>query len=48
MLAPLHPMRNIRLSGQDIHTGHSSIDLDVRREALGADHGEGKKTIMLG
>ncbi|KZP19840.1 Thioesterase/thiol ester dehydrase-isomerase [Athelia psychrophila] len=48
MLAPLYPVRDIRLSGQVIHTGRSSIEVAVRMEALGADHAEGEKTIMLG
>lgn len=46
MLAPLHPVRDMRLSGQVIHTGRSSMEVAVRMEALEKDGHE--QTIMLG
>lgn len=46
MLAPLNPVRDMRLSGQVIHTGRSSMEVAVRMEALEKDGREG--TIMLG
>jgi len=46
MLAPLYPVRDMRLSGQVIHTGKSSMEVAVRMEALEKDGGE--ETIMLG
>ncbi|KAL6308875.1 Thioesterase/thiol ester dehydrase-isomerase [Sparassis latifolia] len=46
MLAPLHPVRDMRLSGQVIHTGRSSMEVAVRMEALGEDGKE--ETILLG
>jgi len=46
MLAPLHPVRDIRLSGQVIYTGKSSMEVAVKMEALGSDGKE--ETLMLG
>lgn len=46
MLASLYPVRDMRLSGQVIHTGKSSLEVAVRMEALGKDGNE--QTIMLG
>ncbi|KAH9948493.1 Thioesterase/thiol ester dehydrase-isomerase [Amylocystis lapponica] len=46
MLAPLYPVRDMRLSGQVIHTGRSSMEIAVRMEALEKDGTE--KTILLG
>ena len=46
MLAPLYPVRDMRLSGQVIHTGRSSLEIAVRMEALEKDGKE--ETIMLG
>ncbi|PCH43033.1 Thioesterase/thiol ester dehydrase-isomerase [Wolfiporia cocos MD-104 SS10] len=46
MLAPLYPVRDMRLSGQVIHTGRSSMEVAVRMEALEKDGRE--ETIMLG
>ncbi|KAI0370883.1 Thioesterase/thiol ester dehydrase-isomerase [Pilatotrama ljubarskyi] len=46
MLAPLYPVRDMRLSGQVIHTGRSSLEVAVRMEALEKDGKE--ETIMLG
>ena len=46
MLAPLYPVRDMRLSGQVIHTGRSSMEVAVRMEALEKDGRE--QTIMLG
>ncbi|KAF7979101.1 hypothetical protein HWV62_43626 [Athelia sp. TMB] len=50
MLAPLYPVRDLRLSGQVIHTGRSSIEIAVRMEALGSDGTQDAddETIMLG
>ncbi|KAI0369063.1 Thioesterase/thiol ester dehydrase-isomerase [Pilatotrama ljubarskyi] len=45
MLASLYPVRDMRLSGQVIHTGRSSLEVAVRVEALEKDGKE--KTIML-
>jgi acyl-coenzyme A thioesterase 9 len=46
MLAPLNPVRDLRLSGQVIYTGHSSMEVAVRMEAMGSDGSE--ETVMLG
>ncbi|PIL25877.1 transporter [Ganoderma sinense ZZ0214-1] len=46
MLASLYPVRDMRLSGQVIHTGKSSMEVAVRMQALDKDGGE--ETIMLG
>lgn len=46
MLAPLDPVRDIRLSGQVIYTGHSSMEIAVKMEALNS--GGVDETIMLG
>ncbi|OCH88958.1 Thioesterase/thiol ester dehydrase-isomerase [Obba rivulosa] len=47
MLADLYPpIRDMRLSGQVIHTGRSSMEVAVRMEALEKDGKE--ETIMLG
>ncbi|PSR79848.1 hypothetical protein PHLCEN_2v6894 [Hermanssonia centrifuga] len=46
MLAPLHPVRDMRLSGQVIYVGRSSMEVAVRMEALNLDGTE--ETIMLG
>ncbi|KAF9219366.1 Thioesterase/thiol ester dehydrase-isomerase [Gyrodon lividus] len=46
MLAPLYPVRDIRLSGQVIYTGKSSMEVAVKMEALGPDGKE--ETLMLG
>ncbi|KZT05215.1 Thioesterase/thiol ester dehydrase-isomerase [Laetiporus sulphureus 93-53] len=46
MLAPMYPVRDMRLSGQVIHTGKSSMEVAVRMEAIQKDGTE--ETIMLG
>ncbi|KIJ60477.1 hypothetical protein HYDPIDRAFT_139201 [Hydnomerulius pinastri MD-312] len=46
MLAPVYPVRDIRLSGQVIYTGKSSMEVAVKMEALGSDGKE--ETLMLG
>lgn len=48
MLHPLTPsnVKDIRLSGQVIYTGRSSMEVVVKMEALGRDNAE--ETIMLG
>lgn len=46
MLAPLLPVRDLRLSGQVIHTGQSSMEIAVKMEAVGSNGQE--ETIMLG
>lgn len=46
MLAPLDPVRDLRLSGQVIYVGRSSMEVAVRMEALDADGRE--ETIMIG
>jgi acyl-coenzyme A thioesterase 9 len=45
MLAPLKPV-DLRLSGQVIHVGKSSMDVVVQLEALEKDGAE--QTLMLG
>ncbi|KAG8835529.1 hypothetical protein FRC17_002758 [Serendipita sp. 399] len=48
MLSPLTPknVKDLRLSGQVIYTGRSSMEVVVKMEALGQDNAE--ETIMLG
>lgn len=46
ILAPLRPVRDIRLSGQVIYTGTSSMEVAVKMEAINADKHE--ETLMLG
>lgn len=46
MLAHLHPVRDMRLSGQVIYVGKSSMEVAVRMEALNPDGSE--ETVMLG
>lgn len=46
MLSSLYPIRDMRLSGQVIHTGKSSMEIAVRMEGIEKDGSE--KTIMLG
>jgi acyl-coenzyme A thioesterase 9 len=46
MLAPLHPIRDLRLSGQVIYTGRSSMEVAVKMEAMSS--GGAEETIMLG
>lgn len=46
MLADLNPVRDMRLSGQVIFVGTSSMEVAVRMEALNPDGSE--ETVMLG
>lgn len=46
MLAPLHPVRDLRLNGQVIYVGKSSMEIAVQMEALNIDGTE--DTVMLG
>jgi acyl-CoA hydrolase len=46
MLAELNPVRDLRLSGQVIYVGTSSMEVAVRMEALNPNGSE--ETIMLG
>ncbi|KAI0049730.1 Thioesterase/thiol ester dehydrase-isomerase [Auriscalpium vulgare] len=46
MLAPLSPVRDLRLSGHVIHVGKSSMEVAVKMEALEKTGTE--KTLMLG
>jgi len=46
ILAPLRPVRDIRLSGQVIYTGTSSMEVAVKMEAIAIDGRE--ETLMLG
>lgn len=46
MLSALYPVRDLRLSGQVIYVGKSSMEIAVRMEALNADRSE--QTVMLG
>lgn len=46
MLAPLLPVRDVRLSGQVIYTGSSSMEVAVKMEAMNMD--QEPETVMLG
>ena len=46
MLSPLDPSRDLRLSGQVIYTGHSSMEVAVKLESVGA--GKPDETVMIG
>lgn len=46
MLADLSLVRDLRLSGQIIYVGRSSVEVAVRMEALNPDGSE--ETVMLG
>lgn len=46
MLAPLNPSRDLRLSGQVIHTGKSSMEVAVKMETIGS--GQPDETVLLG
>jgi hypothetical protein len=46
MLAPLNPARDLKLSGQVIYTGRSSMQVAVKMETIGMDHPE--ETVLLG
>ncbi|KAJ8074948.1 hypothetical protein PM082_019275 [Marasmius tenuissimus] len=48
MLGKLNPHRNLRLSGEVIYTGKSSIEVVVKMETMPASAGEEVETIMLG
>jgi acyl-coenzyme A thioesterase 9 len=47
MMSPLDPKRDLRLSGQVIYTGKSSMEVVLKMEFIG---GGGKKddTVMIG
>lgn len=46
MLGSLYPVRDIRLSGQVVYTGNSSMEVAVKMEGIGSDDDE--ETLMLG
>ena len=46
MLAYMSPVRDLRLSGQVVYVGKSSMEVAVRMEALNSDGSE--ETVMLG
>jgi hypothetical protein len=46
MLAPLNPARDLRLSGQVIYTGRSSMEVAVKMETIGMNQPE--ETVLLG
>jgi acyl-coenzyme A thioesterase 9 len=46
MLAPLDPSRDLRISGQVIYTGHSSMEVAVKMETIGKDLPE--ETVLIG
>jgi len=48
MLRPLEPTHDLRLSGQVIFTGRSSMEVVVRIEALAEDSSKKDETILLG
>ncbi|KAJ7468589.1 Thioesterase/thiol ester dehydrase-isomerase [Mycena latifolia] len=46
MLSPLDPSRDLRLSGQVIYTGKSSMEVAVKMETIGM--GKEEETVLLG
>ena len=46
MLAPLQPIRDVRLSGHVIYTGRSSMEIVVKMEAL--NNQDVDETLMIG
>ena len=46
MLSPLNPARDLRISGQVIYTGTSSMEVAVKMESIGNDIPE--ETVMIG
>lgn len=46
MLAPLNPSRDLRISGQVIYTGRSSMEVAVKMETFGI--GQSDETVLLG
>ncbi|KAF8064151.1 Thioesterase/thiol ester dehydrase-isomerase [Lyophyllum atratum] len=46
MLTPLNPSRDLRLSGQVIYTGRSSMEVAVKMESFGM--GQPEETVLLG
>ncbi|KAG6866139.1 hypothetical protein C0991_008092 [Blastosporella zonata] len=46
MLTQLDPSRDLRLSGQVIHTGKSSMEVSVKMETIGLGHPD--ETVLLG
>ncbi|KDR74111.1 hypothetical protein GALMADRAFT_250901 [Galerina marginata CBS 339.88] len=46
MLSPLNPARDLRLSGQVIYTGHSSMEVAVKMEHIGM--GQPDDTVLIG
>ncbi|KDQ23856.1 hypothetical protein PLEOSDRAFT_1079134 [Pleurotus ostreatus PC15] len=47
MLSALDPSRNLRLSGQVIYTGRSSMEVVVKMESIPVD-GAGEETVLIG
>lgn len=46
MLVPLNPKRDLRLSGQVIYTGNSSMEVAVKMEHIGVNQPD--ETVLLG
>lgn len=46
MLTQLNPSRDLRISGQVIYTGRSSMEVAVKMEATGM--GQPEETVLLG
>jgi len=46
MLVPLNPKRDLRLSGQVIYTGISSMEVAVKMEHIGMNQSD--ETVLLG
>ncbi len=46
MLVPLNPKRDLRLSGQVIYTGNSSMEVAVKMEHIGMNQPD--ETVLLG
>jgi len=46
VLAPLDPSRDLRISGQVIYTGRTSMEVAVKMESIGKDTPE--ETVLIG
>lgn len=46
MFAPLDPSRDLRISGQVIYTGRSSMEVAVKMESIGKNVPE--ETVLIG
>lgn len=46
MMSPLNPKRDLRLSGQVIYTGRSSMEVVLKMENIGSEQPD--ETVMIG